>query len=320
MQLAAVTDRPDRRCWSDSRESASPRCCAQLVPESDAPIGELIRDDEGRHTTTASRLYQPAGRRGDHRLAGSARFRAGDRSARAGRLGVRRDRDDSHRNAASPIAGICASLSCAVRAAVEAGAISARRYESYRRLRRLYERLSERSPAHARSGQRMAPGHRVRQRAAIDVLELPAHRHAVRNAAGAPRRARAPARRRSAPWPPPPPSDWSPGSLRAPRRRRAAPRIRARRVPRDRCRRAARGVPSARNSGRDSRRLLDRHHIGRGFNHADQRGVALRIGADRTQLALRSACGSAAAAHRLRAPHSAHWPAPAPPGDRSCSR
>src|SRR5208282_2006676 len=33
----------------------------QLVPASDAPVGELIRDDEGRHTTTATRLYQVPG-------------------------------------------------------------------------------------------------------------------------------------------------------------------------------------------------------------------------------------------------------------------
>src|SRR6202050_5574397 len=33
----------------------------QLVPASDAPIGALIRDDEGRHTTTPTRLYQVPG-------------------------------------------------------------------------------------------------------------------------------------------------------------------------------------------------------------------------------------------------------------------
>jgi ribosome biogenesis GTPase len=40
---------------------------------------------------------------------------------------------------------------CAVRAAVDQGGVSARRYESYRRLRRLYERLREaRHPAQRR--------------------------------------------------------------------------------------------------------------------------------------------------------------------------
>ncbi len=29
-----------------------------LVPESVASVGALLRDDEGRHTTTATRLYQ----------------------------------------------------------------------------------------------------------------------------------------------------------------------------------------------------------------------------------------------------------------------
>ena len=52
-----------------------------LVPESDAPVGELIRDDEGRHTTTTSRLYRAARRRGADRLPGGARFRAGHRAA-----------------------------------------------------------------------------------------------------------------------------------------------------------------------------------------------------------------------------------------------
>src|SRR5450755_61024 len=33
----------------------------KLVPGSDAAVGELIRDDEGRHTTTSTRLYQVAG-------------------------------------------------------------------------------------------------------------------------------------------------------------------------------------------------------------------------------------------------------------------
>jgi ribosome biogenesis GTPase len=40
---------------------------------------------------------------------------------------------------------------CAVRAAIEDGAMDARRYESYRRLRRLYEQLWERRPERERA-------------------------------------------------------------------------------------------------------------------------------------------------------------------------
>jgi ribosome biogenesis GTPase len=43
---------------------------------------------------------------------------------------------------------------CAVRAAVETGAMDARRYESYRRLRRLYDELWEKRPQRERAARR----------------------------------------------------------------------------------------------------------------------------------------------------------------------
>lgn len=116
---------------------------ARLIPDSGAVSGELIRDDEGRHTTTTSRMYAIAtggelidspGVRDfapalDHlepstlgfveiaRLAGQCRFQ-----------------DCRHMR----------EPGCAVRSAeATGGAISARRYESYRRLRNLVGQLEE---------------------------------------------------------------------------------------------------------------------------------------------------------------------------------
>jgi ribosome biogenesis GTPase len=112
-----------------------------LVPASDAQVGALIRDDEGRHTTTTTRLYMlPSG----GALIDSPGVRdfapAIDRLI-APALGFRE---------IAALGGNCRFADCshlrephcAVRAAVEAGTVSARRYESYRRLHRLAERLS----------------------------------------------------------------------------------------------------------------------------------------------------------------------------------
>jgi ribosome biogenesis GTPase len=112
----------------------------QLVPASDAPIGELIRDDEGRHTTTATRLYQVPG---GGEIIDSPGVR--DFAPAIDRL----QRSDLGFVEIQGLAPQCRFADCrhmrepdcAVRAAVGT-AVSARRYESYRRLRRLYERLS----------------------------------------------------------------------------------------------------------------------------------------------------------------------------------
>jgi ribosome biogenesis GTPase len=112
----------------------------QLVPGSDAPVGELIRDDEGRHTTTATRLYQLPGGGEIIDSPGVRDFAPAIDHLNGTDLGfpeiealAPRCRFADCRHLREP--------DCAVRAAVGSG-ISARRYESYRRLRRLHERLS----------------------------------------------------------------------------------------------------------------------------------------------------------------------------------
>jgi ribosome biogenesis GTPase len=114
----------------------------------DAATGTLIRDDEGRHTTTAARRYDlhrggvlidSPGVRDyapsiDHLDPASLGFVEIDNAAPGCRF-------QDCRHLQEP--------KCAVRAAVEAGTIDARRYESYRRLRRLASKLREaRHPAH----------------------------------------------------------------------------------------------------------------------------------------------------------------------------
>jgi ribosome biogenesis GTPase len=124
----------------------------QLVPGADAPVGELIRDDEGRHTTTATRLYQVAG---DGELIDSPGVR--DFAPAIDRLhGSDLGFVEIEALAAQCRFADCRHLrepQCAVRAAI-GGAVSERRYESYRRLRRLYERLS---------AERVAAGERRRR-------------------------------------------------------------------------------------------------------------------------------------------------------------
>ena len=113
-----------------------------LLPEAEIVTGELMREEEGRHTTTASRAYNlnfggtlidspgvrdfaPAIDQLDartlgfpeiERLAGSCRFQ-----------------DCRHMQ----------EPDCAVMSAVDADSLHARRYESYRRLRRRYSDLVE---------------------------------------------------------------------------------------------------------------------------------------------------------------------------------
>ena len=112
-----------------------------LVPQAKVAIGELVREEDGRHTTTAARLFDlphgaalidspgvrdfaPAVNALDERSLGFTEVR---------RLAVGcRFADCRHMR----------EPGCAVQAAVESGAMSARRYESYRRLRRLHEELT----------------------------------------------------------------------------------------------------------------------------------------------------------------------------------
>ena len=115
-------------------------------------VGALIKDEEGRHTTTASRLYAVDG----GRIIDSPGVRdfapaIDDLEPRA--LGFRE---------VASLAQGCRFLDCrhlqephcAVREAVQSGGMASRRYESYRRLRRLYDQLWEKRPASERAARR----------------------------------------------------------------------------------------------------------------------------------------------------------------------
>jgi ribosome biogenesis GTPase len=118
-----------------------------LLPDADVQTGDLMREEEGRHTTTASRAYQL---RGGGVLIDSPGVR--DFAPAIDQLDAR---TLGFPEAAALAPGCrfkdCRHMqepACALIAAVESGAVAARRYESYRRLRRLYTDLVEaRGPA-----------------------------------------------------------------------------------------------------------------------------------------------------------------------------
>ena len=114
----------------------------RLIPQSQPEIGELDRDEEGRHTTTTSRMFDlplggqlidspgvrdfsPAIDKLDARTLGFAEV---DRLAPGCRF-----QDCQHMR----------EPNCAVQKAAESGGMNARRYESYRRMRRLFEELTK---------------------------------------------------------------------------------------------------------------------------------------------------------------------------------
>ncbi|MGH8298533.1 MAG: ribosome small subunit-dependent GTPase A [Steroidobacteraceae bacterium] len=113
----------------------------RLAPEADVEIGGLIREEEGRHTTTVSRLYPLAG---GGRLIDSPGVR--DFAPAVDHL----DRRHLGFVEVARLAPGCRFLDCrhmrepgcAVRQGVESGTMDPRRYESYRRLRRLAEELT----------------------------------------------------------------------------------------------------------------------------------------------------------------------------------
>jgi ribosome biogenesis GTPase len=112
----------------------------RLVPEADVEVGELVREEEGRHTTTASRLFDLA--RGGHLIdsPGVRDFAPAIDKLDASDLGF----VEVARLAPGCRFADCRHMrepDCAVQAAAQSGALSARRYESYRRLRRLHEEL-----------------------------------------------------------------------------------------------------------------------------------------------------------------------------------
>lgn len=131
----------------------------RLLPAgAEVATGELVRGEEGRHTTTSSRLYDlPAGGQLID-SPGVRDFAPSIQSLEPRSLGfVEVDRLSQGcrfadcRHFAEP--------GCAVRAAVVPGGdFDARRYESYRRLRRLYEDLrAAQGPARRGPGGRHAP-------------------------------------------------------------------------------------------------------------------------------------------------------------------
>ena len=120
---------------------------------SEIAVGALIKDEEGRHTTTASRLFECDGGGRIMDSPGVRDFAPAIDDLEPSTLGFRE---------VARLAQECRFLDCshmqepycAVRAAVESGAMDARRYESYRRLRRLYDQLWERRPAAERAARR----------------------------------------------------------------------------------------------------------------------------------------------------------------------
>jgi len=112
-----------------------------LAPEAAAQTAELTRDAEGRHTTTTARWYQldPASAIID--APGVRDFAPPAHLARAAERGF----VEVHERSVHCRFKDCRHMQepgCAVRTAVIKQQVSTRRYESYRRLFRLYEKLA----------------------------------------------------------------------------------------------------------------------------------------------------------------------------------
>jgi ribosome biogenesis GTPase / thiamine phosphate phosphatase len=109
-----------------------------LAPEAAAQTAELTRDAEGRHTTTTARWYQLDATSAIIDAPGVRDFAPPAHLARAAERGF----VEIHERSVQCRFNDCRHMEepgCAVRAAVENQQISARRYESYRRLFRLYD-------------------------------------------------------------------------------------------------------------------------------------------------------------------------------------
>ena len=119
-----------------------------LVPNLDIATGALDRDAEGRHTTTSACRYDLPGGGAIIDSPGVRDFAPAIDTLEPSSLGfLEVDRLSTQCRFAD-----CQHLrepGCAVRSAAEDGTLDARRYESYRRLRRLFEDLREkRGPGH----------------------------------------------------------------------------------------------------------------------------------------------------------------------------
>jgi len=113
----------------------------RLLPQAEVTIGELVRAEEGRHTTTAARLFDLPHGAALIDSPGVRDFAPAVSALDERTLGF----PEVARLAPGCRFGDCRHLrepGCAVRAAAEDGTWHARRYESYRRLRRLREQLS----------------------------------------------------------------------------------------------------------------------------------------------------------------------------------
>jgi ribosome biogenesis GTPase len=115
-----------------------------LAPEAAAKTAELTGDTEGRHTTTTARRYDLGEATALIDAPGVRDFAPPANLLRAAERGFvemlarsARCRFKDCRHMEEP--------GCAVRTAVVAGEIAPRRYESYRRLFRLYEKLASQS-------------------------------------------------------------------------------------------------------------------------------------------------------------------------------
>ena len=112
-----------------------------LLPQARVSVGELVREEEGRHTTTAARLFDLPHGAALIDSPGVRDFAPAVSALDERTLGY----PEVARRAAGCRFADCRHLrepGCAVRAAAEDGTLHARRYESYRRLRRLREQLS----------------------------------------------------------------------------------------------------------------------------------------------------------------------------------
>jgi len=112
-----------------------------LIPSAVALTAELTRDVEGRHTTTTARWYALGAASAIVDAPGVRDFAPPASLVRAAERGFIEIHARSNRCRFKDCRHI-EEPACAVRAAVEAGEIAARRYESYRRLLRLYEKLA----------------------------------------------------------------------------------------------------------------------------------------------------------------------------------
>jgi ribosome biogenesis GTPase len=112
----------------------------RLIPAAEVAVGALVREEEGRHTTTASRLFDLPNGAALIDSPGVRDFVPAVDALDARTLGF----PEIARLAPGCRFADCRHMrepACAVRTAVEAGSLPARRYESYRRLRRLREEL-----------------------------------------------------------------------------------------------------------------------------------------------------------------------------------